>query len=325
MTVTGVVTGLVGLGVMGAATLHRVAGQGADVVATSRSRSSRDAVAGTARATLVDTPAEVAAAVAARTPAEAPVVVLVAVTAGPQVRAVAEGPAGLLAGLPAGRRLLLVDTSTCSPADARSLHADLAALGHGALDAPVSGGPSAIGRGTLSVMAGGDAADLAAARPVLDLFAGTVVHCGGPGAGQVTKAANQLVVACTIEAVAEALALAATNGVDPALVRTALLGGYAASPVLDLAGDRMIRGDFRTVGAVSLFAKDLGIVADLAAASGVATPAADVVRGHATALAATMPDADHAALVTLFAPDGLAALAGAAAAARPVTDAGAIS
>jgi 2-hydroxy-3-oxopropionate reductase len=135
------------------------------------------------------------------------------------------------------------------------------------------------------------------------------VHCGGPGAGQVTKAANQLVVACAVEAVAEALALAAANGVDPSLVRTALLGGYASSAVLDLAGDRMIRGDFRTVGSVSLFVKDLGIVADLAAASGVLTPAADVVRGHAVAARATMPDVDHAALVTLFAPDGLDALA----------------
>lgn len=325
MSAAPAVAGLVGLGVMGAALLRRVTRQGAAVVATSRSRSSRDAVAGTPGSTVVDTPAEVAAVLAGRTPSAAPVVVLVAVTAGPQVRAVVEGPAGLLAGLPAGRRLLVVDTSTCAPADARSLHADLAALGHGALDAPVSGGPSAIGRGTLSVMAGGDAADLAVARPVLDLFAGTVVHCGGPGTGQVTKAANQLVVGCTIEAVAEALALAAANGVDPALVRTALLGGYAASPVLDLAGDRMIRGDFRAVGAVSLFAKDLGIVTDLAAASGIATPAADVVRGHATELAATMPDADHAALVTRFAPDGLAALAGPATATRPAPDTGAVS
>jgi len=305
--------GVAGLGVMGAALARRLADQGADVVATSRSQASRDALAGTPGVTLVGTPAEVAAALAERTPAGDPLVVLVSVTAGPQVREVAAGAAGLLAGVPAGRRLLLADTSTCAPEDARRLAADLGAAGHGALDAPVSGGPTAIAAGTLAVMAGGDAADLALARPVLVLVAGRVVHCGGPGAGQVTKAANQLLVACTLEAVAEALALAAANGVDPAAARTALLGGYAASPVLDLAGDRMVRGDFRAVGSVALLAKDLGIVEALARASAVETPAADVVRARTARLLPTMPAADHAALVTLVAPGGLAAANGGAA------------
>jgi 2-hydroxy-3-oxopropionate reductase len=298
--------GVVGLGVMGGALARRLAAQGASVTATSRSRASRDPLEGTDGVTVVGYPAQVAAALAATTAPGEPVVVLVSVTAGAEVREVVAGRDGLLAGMPAGRRLLVIDTSTCAPEDAQELAAEVAAAGHGALDAPVSGGPSAIAAGTLAVMAGGDAADLELARPVLDLFAGRVVHCGGPGTGQVAKAANQLLVACTLQAVAEALSLAAANGVDPAVARTALLGGYAASPVLDLAGDRMVRGDFRTVGSVWLLAKDLGIVQRLSRSGGVETPAADVVRERATRLAATMPDADHAALVTLTAPGGLA-------------------
>ena len=313
----GVVVGLVGLGVMGAAMARRLAAQGATVVATSRSEQTRDAFAATVpeadrdRVELVTTPAALMTRLAALVP-DGPLPVLVSVTAGKQVRAVVEGGAcgaGLVDGTPAGRRLLVVDTSTCAPADARALATSLAHDGHGALDAPVSGGPSAIAKGTLSVMAGGSADDLDAVRPALALFASTVVHCGGPGAGQVTKAANQLLVAATIEAVAEALALAAANGVDPSKVREALLGGYASSPVLDLAGDRMIRADFGVVGAISLFVKDLGIIAELAAQSGVETVVADVVRERAERLAADAPDVDHAALVTLVAPAGLEALA----------------
>jgi gluconolactonase len=308
----GLTVGVVGLGVMGAALARRLAARGAHVVATSRSQESRDRVAGTDGVEVVASPMALTSRLAVLVPDGAPLVVLVSVIAGTQVRGVVEGGsggAGLADGVPVGRRLLVVDTSTCSPADARTLAAGLRHDRHGALDAPVSGGPTAIEKGTLSVMVGGSADDLDAAMPVLDLFAGTVVHCGGPGAGQVTKAANQLLVACTLEAVAEALALAAAGGVDPSAVRTALLGGYAASPVLDLAGDRMVRADFRTVGSVSLLVKDLDIVAALAAALSVDTPAADVVRARVHRLAADAPDVDHAALVSLVAPAGLEALA----------------
>ena len=169
------------------------------------------------------------------------------------------------------------------------------------LDAPVSGGEAGAIAAGLSIMVGGELEALERVRPVLAAMGSRIVHIGASGAGQITKAANQLVVAATIQAVAEALVLAAKAGVDPARVREALLGGFAASRVLDMHGQRMIDGDFRPGGRSALHLKDARIIQGLARALGSPIPAFDVV---ASALEILVDrgggDLDHAALVTLL-------------------------
>jgi 2-hydroxy-3-oxopropionate reductase len=273
----------------------RFAEEGTHVVATSRSQMARDALAGNDFVDVVDSAAEVVASLAQRQAGD--LVVLTCLPSGPQVAQVAEL---LLAAVPPGRRLVVVDTSTCTPQDARTLATRCAAAGHAAADAPVSGGPTGARSGTLSVMVGAEPALFALVQIAVAPIAGRVVHCGPAGAGQVTKAANQLVVACTVEAVAEALTLAARNGVDPATARTALLGGYAASRVLELQGARMVAGDFVPGGTAALLAKDVRIIQSLAASAGVPTPVLDAAADQVHELARTAPDLDHSALVTLL-------------------------
>ncbi len=302
--------GLVGLGVMGSAMARRLAGSGIPVIATSRSATSRDGLEGTEGVTVLPGPAAVTAQLATLEADPATeLLVLTSLPSGPEVAAVATGPGGLLDGIPPGRHLLLVDTSTCDPADTRALAERLAAAGHRQLDAPVSGGPTGVRDGTLSVMVGGDAEALQVAEPVLSALAGRVVHCGGSGAGQIAKAANQLIVACTLEAVAEALSLAAGQGLDPALVREALLGGYAASRILHLQGARMLARDFTPGGSIGLLAKDVRIVQGLAARAGIPVPALDATAGQVNRLAATDPGIDHSALISLLATVGPASTA----------------
>ena len=248
--------GVIGLGPMGANLALRLAETGYDVVATSRSQETRDAAAGHGITVVPD-----ARALAARLRerAQKPVMVT-SLPAGPQVRTALLGADGALAD---GGEFVLIDTSTCAPADSRQLATDLHALGCLVVDAPVSGGPAAARSGALSVMVGGDAADIEAADEVLRAFAGRLVTCGGPGAGQVAKACNQLVVTANIAVVAEALVTASALGADPAAVREALLGGYAASRILELHGERMLRRDFSLGGAVRTQVKDIGIIRDL--------------------------------------------------------------
>ncbi|GAA4689612.1 dehydrogenase [Phytohabitans rumicis] len=274
---------------MGRAVAARLAEAGVPVIATSRTPATRDAAAAAVpQLAIRGTPAQVAAA--------GPVLVLTSLPSGAEVAQVA---ADLVGGLPPGRSLLLVDLSTTAPGEAAELHARLGAGGHAAIDAPVSGGPTGARAGTLSIMAGATVDALRAAAPVL-AHLGTVVHCGPPGAGQVAKACNQLVVAGTLVAVAEALALARRSGVDPALVRSALLGGYAASRVLELQGGRMLRGDFAGQGKAGLLAKDVRIVRELAGDAALATPVLDAAGRVVDRLAARAPDIDHCAVITVI-------------------------
>ena len=200
--------------------------------------------------------------------------------------------------------VLCVDMSTSPPALARRLAATLAERGAAALDAPVSGGVTGAREGTLTIMAGGEAADLQRARPVLQALGSRITHVGGPGAGQVAKAANQLVVALNIQAVAEALALAEAAGADPALVREAMQGGFADSRVLAQHGARMLSGDYEPGGALRLHLKDLRIVLELAEEAGVELPAAEQVAAAMAALVeAGHGELDHSALrLRLWAP-----------------------
>ena len=214
------------------------------------------------------------------------------------MRAVLEGPAGVVAGARDG--LTVVDTSTLSPADAIAVGAAMAAVGIAYLDVPVSGGPQAAADGTLSMMAGGDEAAIERARPVLETLGSRVVHCGGVGAGSVAKACNQLIVVATIGAVAEALAIAEGSGVDPALVREAMLGGWAASPILRLHGERMLERDWVPGGRAAYHLKDIASLAALSSASGTATPVFDAAAAYVRALVdAGGEDLDHSAVYAI--------------------------
>jgi 3-hydroxyisobutyrate dehydrogenase-like beta-hydroxyacid dehydrogenase len=250
--------GVVGLGRMGRPVAERLLAAGHGVIVHNRSRGPVDALAA-----LGAQPAPSAADVA-----DADLVI----TMLPDPATVEAVVLGEL--LPvAAPGLLLVDMSTSSPALAVRIHE---ASGH-AIDAPVSGGVSAARAGKLTIMAGGEKADLARARPVLEELGSRITHVGGPGAGQIAKAANQIVVALNIQAVAEALSLARASGVDPALVREALRGGFADSRVLDEHGARMLVEDFEPGGTLRLQLKDLRIALELAQQYRLRLPAAEQV------------------------------------------------
>lgn len=203
----------------------------------------------------------------------------------------------LATGMPS--EALVVDMSTIHPDAARTLAKELAERGIAFLDAPVSGGERGAIDGTLSVMVGGDAAALERARPVLSAMSSRVVHVGGPGAGQVTKAVNQLVVLATIEVVAEALVLAAKAGVAPAKVREALLGGFAQSRILDAHGQRMLERNFVPGARVRLHVKDAEVLGSLSRSLGVPLPAFDAAAQQLQKVIDNGGiDLDHSALVT---------------------------
>jgi 2-hydroxy-3-oxopropionate reductase len=179
----------------------------------------------------------------------------------PDVEAVVLGPDGVAEGI--GEGALYIDMSTIAPSTSRRIAAVLAERGVDVVDAPVSGGELAAREGTLSIMAGGTDEAVERARPIFDVLGKTTTHIGPPGAGQVAKAANQVVVALTIQAVAEGLGLARKAGVDPARVRAALLGGFAQSRILDVHGQRMLDGAYEPGFKLGLHRKDLGIALQL--------------------------------------------------------------
>ena len=280
--------GVVGLGVMGAAMAATLARAGWAVVATSRSADARAAVE-TSGARTVDTPADVAGASD---------VVVLSLPDATVVRAVLEGPDGLAEGAHEG--LTVIDTSTLAPADAQAIGEAMALARIAYLDVPVSGGLPAARDGTLSMMAGGHAADLERARPVLETLGSRVVHCGDVGAGSVAKACNQLIVVATIGAVAEALVIAEGAGVDPRTVREAMLGGWAASPILNLHGARMLARDWEPGGRAVYHLKDIATLAALSSASGVATPVFEAAAAYVQALVdAGGGDLDHSAVYAI--------------------------
>ena len=179
------------------------------------------------------------------------------------------------------------------------------------LDAPVSGGEIGAIDGTLTFMIGGDGAAIEQVRPVLAAMGhpDRIVHVGDSGAGQICKACNQLVIGGTMAVVAEAIALARKSGVDPAKVRTALLGGFAASRVLDVHGERMITGNYKPGFKGKLYAKDMGIVTETLAAYHVPAPATALVQQLVQAqVAANEGELDYSAVARVI--FGLAGLDG---------------
>ena len=175
----------------------------------------------------------------------------------PDVELVYAGENGIFSTLKSGT--LLIDMSTISPAVARKLAVEAQKLGCDMLDAPVSGGEAGAMGATLSIMIGGEAAAVERAMPIFQSLGKNIVHVGEAGAGQVTKAANQMVVGTTIAIVSEALVLAAKAGVDPAKVRQALLGGFAQSKILEAHGQKMLDHNFKPGFRIRLHEKDMKI------------------------------------------------------------------
>jgi len=169
--------------------------------------------------------------------------------------------------------LVAVDMSTIAPAAARQIGEELAASGIDFIDAPVSGGEVGAIAGTLSIMAGGSAAAFAKAKPAFECIGKNIVHVGESGAGQVTKAANQILTGVGVLAVAEAMAFAAKNGVDGSKVREALMGGFAASRILENHGQRMLDRNFKPGFKSWMHEKDLNIVMQTAHELGLCLPA----------------------------------------------------
>jgi 2-hydroxy-3-oxopropionate reductase len=188
----------------------------------------------------------------------------------PQVEEVVLGPDGLLHNPPAGR--LLVDMSTISPTATRRMAEELASAGIAMLDAPVSGGPAGAKAAKLSIMVGGPEEAVARARPVLEAMGTTIVHVGDSGAGQTVKACNQLVCAMNIQAVCEALALGRAAGLDVAKLREVLLGGAAASWMLQNHAPLILAKDDRAGFRIDLQLKDLRLANELAFELGVPLP-----------------------------------------------------
>jgi len=169
------------------------------------------------------------------------------------------------------------------------------------LDAPVSGGEKGAIDATLSIMVGGPEETFARVKPVFEAMGKNIVYIGASGAGQVTKACNQIVVALTIQAVSEALTLAAKAGVDTGKVRQALLGGFAQSRILDVHGQRMLERNFKPGFRVRLHQKDLNIGLSTGKNLGVPLPATAIVQEAFTALQGLgRGDQDHSSLVTLL-------------------------
>lgn len=199
-------------------------------------------------------------------------VVISVVTASADVEHLALGSDGLIDGLAAGA--IHVDMSTIAPETARKVAARYAEKGIGWLDAPVSGGEVGARDATLAIMAGGDAAVLERVRPLFACLGKTVVHIGPAGAGQVAKACNQMIMVNAIQACAEAMRLAGAHGVDLHKVREALMGGSAASRVLDVMGGRMARREFAAGIQSRLHHKDFAILMEEARQLGAPLPVA---------------------------------------------------
>ncbi len=279
--------GFIGLGVMGKPMARNLMKAGFPLVVHNRSRSAVDELAKEG-ARVAASPKDVAA--------QSDIVILM-LPDSPDVEAVVAGSNGVFDG--ARRGMLLIDMGTSSPVLARKLARDAEARGVDMLDAPVSGGDVGAINATLSIMVGGSESAFNRALPVFQAMGKNIVRIGDAGAGQITKAANQIVVGLTIEAISEALVLAAKAGVDPAKVRQALLGGFAQSRVLEVHGQRILDRNFTPGARVKTHHKDLQIALALSQEYAVPLPVtARVDEMFDSMLAAGQGDLDHSSLVT---------------------------
>ncbi|MBI4340001.1 MAG: NAD(P)-dependent oxidoreductase [Chloroflexi bacterium] len=278
--------GFIGLGIMGMPMARNLMKAGFRVVAYNRTASKAQQLA-TEGGVAAGSPREVA---------QACPVVITMVTDSPDVEAVALGPQGILEGIQ--RDAVHIDMSTISPAVTRAIAARLSERGAHMLDAPVSGGSWGAQQGTLSIMVGGDEAIFQRCLPVFRGMGQNIVHVGGNGMGQVTKLVNQVLVAGTMNAVAEALLFAASAGADLEKTIEAVKGGAAGSWQLQNLGPRLIKGDFAPGFMVKLQQKDLRLVLEAADAMHLPLPATALVHQLYAALeAAGLGDEGTQALV----------------------------
>jgi len=283
--------GFIGLGLMGRPMATNLLKAGYPLIVHSRSPQPVEALValGAARG---ESPAAVARQVTR---------LITMVPDSPDVEQVLEGANGVFTALQPGT--IIIDNSSIAPGVARRLAAKAKSLGAQMLDAPVSGGEIGAVSGTLSIMVGGDADAFDTVKPILDVMGNPekVVRIGDAGAGQICKVCNQMVIAGTLGAVAEAFALAKKAGIDAARMREALLGGFAASRVLEVHGERILKGNYKPGFKTRLFAKDLKIASSTLADNQVPAPISAAVRQLVTAqMAAGGGDEDYSAMAKVI-------------------------
>ena len=222
-------------------------------------------------------------------------IVIVMVPDTPHVQAVLFGEKGVAEGLSPGK--IVVDMSSISPIATKEFAQKINALGCQYLDAPVSGGEVGAKAASLTIMVGGSESAFNDVKPLFELMGKNITLVGGNGDGQTTKVANQIIVALNIQAVAEALLLASRAGADPARVRQALMGGFAASRILEVHGERMVKRSFNPGFRIELHQKDLNLALQGAKALGISLPNTATAQELMNACAAHgLSGLDHSAL-----------------------------
>ena len=277
--------GFIGLGIMGTPMALRLKAGGHDLFIHTRSEPKAEVTA-----------AGAVRCASAREVAERSDIVFVMVPDTPDVAKVLFADDGVAAGLSKGKTV--VDMSSISPIETKDFAKRINALGCDYLDAPVSGGEVGAKGGTLTIMVGGPEAAFERVKPLFELMGKNITLVGGNGDGQTCKVANQIIVALNIAAVGEALVFASKAGADPAKVRQALMGGFAASRILEVHGERMIKRTFNPGFRIGLHQKDLSLALAGARALGVALPqTAGAAQLMQVCAANGMQDLDHSATV----------------------------
>jgi 2-hydroxy-3-oxopropionate reductase len=275
--------GFIGLGIMGAPMAQHLLAAGHELFVPKRSKVPEALSAATVCATNADV-------------ARAADVIILMLPDTPDVDKVLFGKEGVAEGLTEGKTV--VDMSSISPMETKRFALAINALGCDYLDAPVSGGEVGAKAASLTIMIGGDEAVFERIKPLFELMGKNITLVGGNGDGQTTKVANQIIVALNIAAVGEALLFASKAGADPARVRQALMGGFAASRILEVHGERMIKRTFNPGFRIALHQKDLNLALSGAKAMGVALPQTSSAAQLMQVCAANGWDQlDHSALV----------------------------
>jgi 2-hydroxy-3-oxopropionate reductase len=278
--------GFIGLGIMGKPMARNLLKAGYPLVVYNRSRAVVDEL----------NKEGAQAAGSSKEVAERAEVLITMLPDSPDVELVYAGEQGIFAGAKPG--MLLIDMSSISPVVARKLAGEAEKRGLEMIDAPVSGGEAGAISATLSIMIGGKANAVERAMPIFQALGKNIVHVGDAGAGQVTKAANQMVVGTTIAIVGEALVLAAKAGVDPVKVRQALLGGFAQSKILEAHGQKMLERNFKPGFRIRLHEKDMNIALSAGSEYGVPLMVTSQVAQMMTAMKSMgNGDLDHSGLV----------------------------
>ncbi len=292
MTKSGQKIGFIGLGIMGAPMALNLLKAGHVLFVQTRSKTPIELVEG--GATVCTSAEEVA---------KRADIVITMLPDTPNVEEVLFGERGVAAGLKAsatttdGLPKIVIDMSSISPMATQRFAQRIEALGGQYLDAPVSGGEVGAKAGSLTIMVGGPEATFERARPLLEAMGKNITLVGGNGDGQTTKVANQIIVALNIEAVAEALLFASKAGADPARVRQALMGGFAASRILEVHGERMVKRTFNPGFRIGLHQKDLGLALQGAREMGLSLPhTASAAQLMQVCAAHGMAALDHSAL-----------------------------